>query len=218
MYESVESFLNDLPPMKLLLATSNLHKIREYRMMLKPLKGLDLLTFRNFPAYIPPEESGNTFEENAVIKAVHAAKELQLATLADDSGLVVPALQGEPGIYSARYAGKDATDADNRKKLLEKVKALSEDKRNAYFECVIALALPEGLKKVVRGTCEGQLITEEKGGNGFGYDPIFKKYDYSKTLAELEEEVKNKISHRRKALDKILPTLENIVREHALSH
>jgi len=195
---------------KLLIATSNLHKIRECKAILAPLTHLDLLSLRDFPGYIPPEETGVSFEENAILKAVHAAKALQIWALADDSGLVVPALKGAPGVYSARYAGKNATDAENRKKLLDVMQHFSEDDRTSYFFCSIALASSDGLKKCVSGICEGKILTKERGGGGFGYDPLFVKHEYSKSFAELEESVKNRISHRRKALDKMMIVLENI--------
>lgn len=195
---------------KLLIASSNLHKIRECKAILTSLPHFDLLSLRDFPAYIPPEETGSSFEENAALKAVHAAKTLQVWALADDSGLVVPSLQGAPGIFSSRYAGKDATDSENRKKLLEEMCHLMEEDRNGYFYCAIALASPDGLKKCVSGSCEGKILSKERGGSGFGYDPLFIKFEYSKTFAELEESVKNRVSHRRKALDKMLPVLESL--------
>lgn len=197
----------------LVIATTNVHKVRELRAMLKSFPELDLLSLRDFPDYIPPEETGKTFEENAVIKAVHAAKTLNSWALADDSGLVVPALNGAPGIFSARYAGQDATDLDNRKKLLEEMRDLPEEARSAFFECTIALADPSGLKQVSRGICEGSILTQERGGGGFGYDPLFIKHEYNKTFAELEETIKNRVSHRRKALDKMLLALEKISAE-----
>lgn len=194
--------------MELVIATSNLHKIREFRAILKPFRHLDLLSLLDFPNYAPPEEIGKSFEENASLKAVHAAKTLQRLVIADDSGLVVPALQGCPGIYSARYAGLNASDAENRKKLLFEMENLSEEARNAYFECSIAIASPDGLKKCASAICEGTILTEIRGSFGFGYDPLFIKHDYSKTFAELDEDTKNRISHRRKALDKLLPFFE----------
>ena len=178
--------------------------------MLKPVSIFDVLSLIDFPNYLPPEETGATFEENAILKAVHAARELNQWVVADDSGLVVPALGGAPGVYSARYAGKDATDADNRKKLLDAMQHLLGDDRLAYYECWICLASPEGVRKTVRGTCEGKLLMQEKGGGGFGYDPLFVKHEYSKSFAELEESVKNRVSHRRKAFDKMLPYLESL--------
>lgn len=194
--------------MELILATHNLHKIRELREMLKDLKGIDVVSLRNFPDYTSPEETGLTFQENAELKAIDAAKTLNAIVLADDSGLVVPAIKGDPGVYSARYAGEDATDAENRKKLLTAMESLNDLDRSAYFECCITIAGPEGVMKSVSATCEGVIGKEEKGRNGFGYDPLFVKHDYDKTFAELEEHTKNRISHRRKALDKILAFLE----------
>jgi XTP/dITP diphosphohydrolase len=179
--------------------------------MLKPFLRFDVLSLCDFPNYIPAEESKNTFEENAILKAVHAAKELNRWVIADDSGLVVPALNGAPGVYSARYAGKDATDFENRKKLLEEMQYLMDDDRQAFFECCIALASPEGLKKCVKGTCEGVLLNKDRGGGGFGYDPLFVKHGYNKSFAEIGESVKNRISHRRKALDKLTLSLESLM-------
>ncbi len=199
------------PPIELVIASTNIHKVREFRTMLKSLGRFDLFSLSDFPEYVPAEEAGKTFEENATTKAVHAAKVLNRWVLADDSGLVVPALSGAPGVFSARYAGNDATDLENRKKLLEEMQHLMEEDRQAFFECSIALASPAGLKKCVKGTCEGVLLTKDRGGGGFGYDPLFVKHGYSKTFAELGESVKNRISHRRKALDKILSSLESLM-------
>ncbi|MDX8430939.1 MAG: RdgB/HAM1 family non-canonical purine NTP pyrophosphatase [Candidatus Algichlamydia australiensis] len=197
--------------MKLLLATSNLHKLREIRAILTKYKNLELLSLRDFPNFVLPEETGQTFEENAILKASSAAKELKVMTLADDSGLVVPALDGRPGIRSRRYAGKNATNKENLEKIIGELKNIKPEKRLARFECAMALCDESGnLIKCVTGTCEGSLITEPRGNQGFGYDPIFIKYDYNKTIAELTEDVKNRISHRSKAFDKILLTLESI--------
>lgn len=195
----------------LVIASHNIHKIREFRAMLKTTPALDVLSLIDFPQYIPPEETGLTFEENATLKATHAAAALKQWVIADDSGLVVPALGGAPGLYSARFAGKDATDFDNRKKLLDAMQHLLDDDRAAYYECWIVLASPQGVKKTTHGTCEGKILSQEKGGQGFGYDPLFVKHEYNKTFAELEESVKNRISHRRKAFDKILPSIENLI-------
>jgi XTP/dITP diphosphohydrolase len=195
----------------LIIASKNVHKIRECKAILSHLPNLDLLSLLDFPKYVPPHEAGKSFEENAVLKAVHASKELNHWTIADDSGLVVPALQSAPGIFSARYAGEHATDADNRKKLLQEMRHLKDDDRYAYYECCVALASPDGVKKTATGYCEGTILTKEKGGGGFGYDPLFVKHEYSKSFAELGEAVKNRISHRRKALDKILLSLETLL-------
>ncbi len=196
--------------MELVISTKNVHKVREIRSLLKTLKQLDVYSLNDFPDYVPPPETGKTFEENAILKAVHAAKALGKWTGADDYGLVVPALSGAPGVFSARYAGENASDLDNRKKLLREMQNLSDIGRSAYFECVIALASPEKLKKCVHGLCEGTIITQERGRNGFGYDPLFIKHDYQKTFGELEETVKNQVSHRAKAIEKLKLFLETL--------
>lgn len=196
--------------MDLLIATTNGHKIREIRALLKPLNKFDLYSLLDFPHYVQPEETGSTFEENACLKALHAARELNKWAIADDSGLVVPALGGSPGVYSARYAGIGATDKGNRQKLLKEMAQLEGLARAAYFECCIVLAAPDGIKKIVAATCEGMIIKEERGGYGFGYDPLFIKHDYSQTFAELDEQLKNQVSHRAKALQKLKFTLENL--------
>jgi XTP/dITP diphosphohydrolase len=188
---------------KLVIASRNVHKIRELRAMLKPFKTLDVFSLLDFPDYRPLPEDHLTLEANATQKAVHAALTLNQWTLADDTGLIVPALQGAPGVHSARYAGPQATDVDNRKKLLLAMKHLTDPDRQAYFECYLAIASPEGLKKSCRGVCEGNIVSEEKGGKGFGYDSLFVKHEYGKTFSELDEAVKNRISHRRKAFDKL---------------
>lgn len=197
--------------LEIVIASTNIHKIREFKTMLKSFPNIDVLSLADFPHYIPPEETEQTFEGNAVLKAVHAAKTLNRWVLADDSGLTVPALNGAPGVYSARYAGNQATDLENRKKLLSEMAHLMDEDRNAYYECVIALASPEGLKKTARGTCEGTISLQDKGGGGFGYDPLFIKHGYHKSFAELGDLVKNRVSHRRKALDKLQNTLESIL-------
>src|SRR5262245_24231358 len=135
--------------MEIVIATHNLHKVREFRDMLKSLKHLDCLSLLNFPNYLLPEENGETFQENALLKAKHAAEALKKWVIADDSGLVVPALGGSPGVYSRRYAGDDATDAENRQKLLNEMQNLKEMDRSAYFECCLALASPDGKIKTV---------------------------------------------------------------------
>ncbi len=193
--------------MEIVLASRNVHKIREFRDMLRLILGLDVDSLLSFPDYSPPPETGETFEENAEIKAVHAAKALDKIVLADDSGLVVPVLQGAPGVYSRRFAGDEATDRENRLKLLDKLKGKTGIERQAYFECSLVLAGPEGVLKKARGHVEGYIAEEEKGRNGFGYDMIFIKHDYDKTFGELSEDVKNRISHRSKAISMLSPVL-----------
>lgn len=200
--------------MDIILATQNLHKVREYRGMLEKLekfKDLEIISLHDLNDYTPPEETGETFQENALLKAQHASFFFNKWALADDSGLVIPSLNGAPGVYSARYAGKGSSDSENRKKLMEKIKNINNDSRMAYFECCIAISAPDGFHKCVRGTCEGTILDVEKGNNGFGYDPIFVKSGYKKTFAQLDETIKNKVSHRRKALDQILLLLENLL-------
>lgn len=204
--------------MELVIASRNVHKLREFRSMLKHLKGCDLLSLMDFPDYVPPEETGETFEANALLKASHAATVLGKWVIADDSGLVVPSLQGKPGVHSRRYAGEGATDKENRQKLLSEMRSLFPPNRQAYFECWIALAGPEGTLKAVKGLSEGEVLEEEKGRHGFGYDALFLKHEYGKTFAELDESTKNRISHRRKALDRLQPTLEALLAKHALPH
>jgi XTP/dITP diphosphohydrolase len=197
---------------ELILATGNLHKVREYREMLNHIDGLEVLSLLDFPNYTAPEETGTTFEENALLKAEHACEELQKCVIADDSGLVVPFLNDAPGVYSARYAGKNCTDADNRKKLLEALRDKGEENRSAYFMCCIALVMPDQQSQCVNGICEGRITDEERGGNGFGYDPLFIKNGYTKTFAELSETTKNRVSHRRKAFDKFSLLIEPLMK------
>lgn len=196
--------------MEIVIASTNLHKIREIREMCRQLKNIDFLSLRDFPHYVQIEETADTLEGNALLKAEDAAKHLNKWTLAEDSGLFVPILNGAPGVFSRRYSSEEATDAENRKKLLEALKGMEGLKRSAYFECCMVLASPEKVIKSVIGRCEGYIADKERGNNGFGYDSIFIKNDYSKTFAELEESKKNQISHRMKAFQKILPTLEGL--------
>ena len=193
---------------ELVIASTNMHKVREFRALLKEFHQIDLLSLSDFPDYKPLEETGKSFEEIAITKATHAAKHLHRWVLAEDSGLSVPALGGAPGIYSARYAGTQATDLDNRKKLIAAMIHLMDEDRNAFYECCITVASPEGqIKKIAKGTCEGTILLQERGNGGFGYDPLFVKHGYNKSFAEIGESVKNQVSHRRKAIDKLLSSL-----------
>lgn len=196
--------------MEIVIASTNLHKIRELRDMLKSFPHIDVLSLHNFPNYQPPQETGATFKENAILKAEHASEALQKITLADDSGLVVPSIGGLPGVNSRNYAGEEATDAENRQKLLKELKGKHEHERTAYFECYLAVARPGQKVKCFNAVCEGTLVKEERGRNGFGYDSLFLKNDYDKTFAELEEGTKNRISHRRKAFEKLMVFLETM--------
>lgn len=199
--------------MEIVLATANPHKIREFKEIFKcfpRLSHIDLLSFHQFPDYSPPGETGETFQENAILKACHAAAALNHWVLADDSGLVVPTLHGAPGVKSRRFAGPQATDSENRQKLLREMAHLEDLQRSAYFECCLVIANPEGVQKCVTGTCEGAILKQEKGRNGFGYDSLFIKNDYEKTFAELDEFSKNRVSHRRKAFERLALFLENL--------
>lgn len=196
--------------MEIVIASRNLHKIREFREMFKAFKHIDVLTLLNFPDYQPSPEEGKTFQENAQQKALHAASSLKKLVLADDSGLVVPAIGGAPGIFSSRYAGEDATDSENRKKLLDTMHGLNGLHRCAYYECCLVLADANKVIKTSTASCEGIITIEERGRNGFGYDPLFMKTDYDKTFGEIEEATKIRISHRRKAFEKLLTTIETL--------
>ncbi len=197
--------------MEIVLATHNVHKARELREMLKTLSGLEFLTLHQFPDYLPIVEDETTFEGNALKKARHAAKTLNKPVLADDSGLVVPAIGGAPGVFSKRYAGENATDGENRKKLLKEMEGLTDVERHAFFQCVLVFVHPYGEEKVFSGITEGTILTEEKGSRGFGYDSIFLKHDYDKSFGEIDEATKNRISHRRKAFDKFATYFEGAI-------
>ena len=183
---------------ELLLATSNQGKIREYRFL---LDGLDyqITTLAEQGITKVVTESGSSYEQNARLKAIAYARLSQLTTLADDSGLEVDALNGEPGVQSARFAGKSATDAERVSFLLAKLKGVPQEKRTARFKCVIAIVSPEGQSELCYGECQGIIALEAKGQNGFGYDPIFYLPEIGKTMAELPLETKNQISHRARA-------------------
>lgn len=196
--------------MQIVIASTNLGKIREYREMFRTLPQIDLLSLRNFPDYTAPPEEGDSFENIAAKKAEHAALALNKWVVADDSGLVVPSLGGAPGIYSRRYAGLEASDAENSAKLLSAMAGMVDIQRYAHFVCALALASPTGLYKVFTGLCEGIVLTQERGNHGFGYDALFLKHDYDKTFAELEEAVKNRVSHRRKAFEKLAIALDSL--------
>jgi XTP/dITP diphosphohydrolase len=194
---------------KLLLATSNPGKIREYRFLLDGL-GYQLTTLAEEGIAKIVTESGNNYEQNARLKAITYAKLGQLTALADDSGLEVDALNGEPGIKSARFAGESATDADKVSLLLARLNSIPWEKRTARFKCVIAIASPGGGVQLCYGECHGMIALEATGENGFGYDPIFFFPEMGKTMAELPFEVKNQISHRAQASQKARQVLQQL--------
>ncbi len=186
-----------MPP-KLLLGTNNQAKVREYRSLLPDLDH-KLVTLSENGISVEVEEVGDSLEENARLKATIIAAKSRLLTLADDSGLEVDALGGEPGKLSARYAGENASDAERIAYLLKRMNGVPQEKRTARFRCVIALATPEGKVKLCSGECPGLITLEPRGEHGFGYDPIFYLPELGKTMAELPLEQKNKISHRGRA-------------------
>lgn len=181
----------------IVLATRNEGKIREFRRILAdfPIEIKSLGDFGPIPDVV---EDGETFEDNAVIKARHTARILGLPAIADDSGLEVAALGGAPGIKSARYAGEAADDREKNLKLLNALEGIED--RKARFVCVLAIAVPRGPALIYEGICEGAIALEMKGGNGFGYDPVFYFPPLGKTFAELSADEKNRVSHRGKAL------------------
>lgn len=186
---------------KLVLASHNAKKAAELREIVAPL-GFEVLTLADFPGTPEPEETGETFEENAIIKANSALAFTGLPSLADDSGLMVDALDGAPGVYSARFAGAAADDAANNALLLEKLKDTPPDRRTARFVSVVAFARPRKEPLLFRGECEGFILNELRGAGGFGYDPLFFSADLHKSFAEASGADKNRISHRGRALAK----------------
>jgi XTP/dITP diphosphohydrolase len=191
----------------LVLATENRHKSEEIRAILQGGIQLELRTLADFPGVKLPPETGTTYRENAVQKALAVVHATGHWAMGDDSGLEVEALGGAPGLYSARFAGEGVTYADNRKKLLDALDNLPDEKRGAAFICTIAIASPKEEVDVVEGICEGRISRSESGGGGFGYDPIFFIPAYNKTFAELPATEKNKISHRARAVSAAMEIL-----------
>lgn len=188
--------------MKLILASKNRHKAEEMQAILGDK--ITLITQDEAGVGdLEVIEDGSTFEENAIKKAVSVMKATGLPCIADDSGLCVDALNGAPGIYTARFAGENATDDDNICKLLSELDGVPKEQRTARFVCVIAVSFPDRDPITFRGECEGFILTEKHGENGFGYDPVFYVEEFGKAMAELPAEIKNSISHRSRALAKL---------------
>lgn len=185
---------------KIIFATGNAGKVKEIQKIMADT-GREVLSMKEAGIVANPEENGKTYEENALIKARAVAALTDQIVMADDSGLEVDALNKEPGIYSARYMGEDTSYAIKNANIIERLNGVSDEKRTARFVCAIAAVLPDGTELTTRATIEGRIGYEEKGTNGFGYDPIFYVPEYGKTTAELSEEEKNAISHRGKALE-----------------
>jgi XTP/dITP diphosphohydrolase len=195
---------------KLLLATRNQHKKQELAAMLEGLD-IEVLTLDDVPELPEVVEDGATFSENARKKALSTARASGYICLADDSGLEVNALNGQPGVYSARFAGPRADDRMNNEKLVAMLREIAPDQRAARFVCVIAIADPQGKVQVVEGECPGSITLDAKGSAGFGYDPLFIPDGCQQTFAELGAEEKNRISHRGQALKKALPLIRGFV-------
>lgn len=188
--------------MKFAIATHNLHKLEELRRILQPL-GVDVVVAE----YDDVEETGTTFAENAFLKAEAACKAMGIPAVADDSGLSVDALGGEPGVYSARWAGENATDKERYEKLLDKMKDVPKGKRSAKFVSAVCCAFPDGRKVEALGECPGEIAFAPAGEDGFGYDPVFLVGD--KTYAQMTPEEKDAVSHRGKALRMFVEYLKN---------
>lgn len=196
--------------MKIFLATGNKHKIDEIKAIFKNLKDIEILSIKDGIEIPEVVEDGDTFEANSAKKALEIAKFTGMITIADDSGLCVDALNGEPGVYSARYSGEGATDALNNAKLIKNLQGI--ENRKAHFVSVITLGKPDGRAYSFRGEVDGEIIDIPRGDTGFGYDPHFYVAEYGKTLAEMPE-MKNVISHRANALKKLEVELEEILKD-----
>jgi XTP/dITP diphosphohydrolase len=198
--------------MNIVVATANDGKIAEFERLTVGWP-LVLKSLKECPQVGMPPEDGASFKENALAKARAVCSALGALAIADDSGLVVPALNGEPGIYSARYAGENSTDAQNITKLMDKVKGLTAKERHASFFCVMALVHPDGREWITTGQCDGEVIMHPAGDKGFGYDPVFLIPEYHLTMAQLSPEFKDAISHRGKALRCIKAVILDLARE-----
>lgn len=188
--------------LKLLLATTNVKKLKELQEILSDLP-VECLSLRDFPAGEAVEETGRTFEENAKIKALGYAGQAGVLTLGEDSGICCDALDGAPGVFSARFCGESRSDDANNEKLLEMMREVPDEKRTAYYESAIALAEPAKLIGVVKGQVHGLILRELRGTGGFGYDPLFFYPPYKKTFGEASSDLKHRVSHRGQALAKL---------------
>lgn len=188
--------------MKLVIASRNKKKIEELKRILKDLD-ITILSVNDFPNLEEVIEDGKTFDENALKKARYVCQKTGLPALADDSGVEVEALGGQPGVKSARYAGDSATDEDNLKKLLKELEGIPFDKRNAQFVCCIALVFPEGEEYLFWGYVKGKISEVPRGSQGFGYDPVFIPDAFQITFAEMKPHEKDRLSHRKKAVDRL---------------
>ena len=196
--------------MELVVATRNAGKLREIRHLLES-RGIKVLGLGRFPAAPDVVEDGETFAANAIKKAQSVAQFTGLPCLADDSGLVVDALQGRPGVHSARFSGDDADDRSNNRKLLDEMAAVPAGRRQASFRCLMALCLPSQPPRLFEGRVNGQILEREQGDGGFGYDPLFWLPEHNCTMAELPLDIKNEISHRGQAMRQLVDFLTELV-------
>ncbi|WP_416176837.1 XTP/dITP diphosphatase [Dialister sp.] len=194
--------------MKIVLATHNRGKIREFQKAFSEI-GWEAIPIADVADVPDPDETGTTFEENALQKAHYYAKAVQMPVLSDDSGIIADALGDRPGIYSARYAGHHGDDEANNQKLIHDLAPFTGEARKGRYVCVVALVWPDGKELTAKGECEGIIRDFYKGNGGFGYDPLFYLPSYGKTMAELPMEEKNKISHRGRALRSLLQKLKD---------
>lgn len=201
--------------MPLVIATRNKKKLGEIRELLEP-HGIEVLSLAEFDDVPEVDETGSTFAENAALKATEVAKHLKAWTLGEDSGLMVDALKGEPGIYSARYSGPDATDELNNAKLIAELEGVPTEKRGAQYVCSLAVSDPNGnVQLTEEATCRGRIATEPHGENGFGYDPYFTVVELNKTFGELPPVVKKHLSHRARAFERVTPKLVGVLKGQA---
>jgi XTP/dITP diphosphohydrolase len=191
---------------EVVVATTNSGKLREIKAALHGM-AVKIVSLKDLAPMPPLGEDGQTFQENALKKARVVAQHTGRLTIADDSGLEVDCLQGNPGVRSARFAGEGASDAENNRKLLQLLKGVPSSQRVATFRCIIAVVSPQGKEAWVEGVCRGVIVETERGGEGFGYDPLFLLPEIGKTLAEVPVKVKNRVSHRGRALTALKETL-----------
>jgi XTP/dITP diphosphohydrolase len=198
-------------PGQLVLGTRNRHKVEELRLLLK-LPGVELVSLDGFPQAVDVVEDGDTFAANAALKATQQARHLGHWLLGEDSGIVVPALGGAPGVFSARFAGPGATDEANNALLLEKLAGLPPERRAAYYVCHITLADPQGIVRAeCEAQCHGRIRPSPAGNGGFGYDPVFELLEYHRTFSELGPAVKRALSHRARAARQIAPQIAQLL-------
>jgi len=197
---------------RIVIATQNKGKAKDFEALLAPL-GYEVLTLLDVAQDMDVEETGVTFEENAILKAEAVSKELNIPVISDDSGLEIDALNGEPGVYSARYAGGEKSDNANIDKVLEKLASVAENERTARFRCVLAVSAPGQQTQTFSGSCEGRILDTRRGENGFGYDPIFYVPNLEKAMAELLPHEKAAISHRGNALRELKHSMPNWLSE-----